>query len=192
MSIKQLNATYVPEEDRVLFRLTTHPSDEYRLWLTRARVGELLSLGEHVAIVKLQAEHPPQQAKVIAQFKQQVVQQTTQFTQFEPASRFPLGAEPTLVKALRIEQADANQTLHLDLVGNKTLSLKLNDDLLAKMRMLMQTIADKAQWHLFNQAHEMKTNMSQVSRVQTEQAKAESDDLSDSTDSLKSAKKLLH
>ena len=143
MSIKQLNATYVPEEDRVLFRLTTHPSDEYRLWLTRARVAELLSLGERAAIVQLQAEHAhaPQQAKAIAEFKQQVVQQTTTFTQFEPATRLPLGAEPTLVKSLRFEQQESQQVLHLDLVGNKTLSLKLNEELLAKLRMLLTTIA---------------------------------------------------
>ncbi|NBO15200.1 MAG: hypothetical protein EBV20_08705 [Betaproteobacteria bacterium] len=148
MSIKQLNATYIPQEDRVLFRLTTHPSDEYRLWLSRARVAELLSQGEQAAIVKLQAEHPPQQAKAIAEFKQQVVQQTTPFTQFEPASRFPLGNEPILVHALRFEQQDQQQTLHLVLAGQKTLSLKLNDDLLAKLRLLLETMVDKANWGL--------------------------------------------
>jgi len=146
MSIKQLNATYVPDEDRVMFRLTTHPSDEYRLWLTRARVAELLSRGEQAAIVKLQVEHPPQQAKAIAEFKQQVVQQTTPFTQFEPATRLPLGDEPMLVKALRFDHQDGQQILRLDLVGNKTLSLKLNDELLAKLRMLLTTISDKANW----------------------------------------------
>ena len=148
MSIKQLNATYIPQEDRVLFRLTTHPSDEYRLWLSRARVAELLSQGEQAAIVKLQAEHPPQQAKAIAEFKQQVVQQTTPFTQFEPASRFPLGNEPILVHALRFEQQDQQQILHLVLAGQKTLSLKLNDDLLSKLRLLLETMVDKAQWGL--------------------------------------------
>lgn len=146
MSIKQLNATYIPEEDRVLFRLTTQPSDEFRLWLTRARVAELLSQGEQAAIVKLQTEHPPQQAKAIAEFKQQVVQQTTAFTQFEPATRLPLGAEPILVKALRFEQQEAQQVLHLDLAGNKTLSVKLNDELLAKLRLLLVTVAEKANW----------------------------------------------
>ena len=146
MSIKQLNATYMPDEDRVLFRLTTNPSDEYRLWLTRARVAELLSGGEQAAIVKLQVEHPPQQAKAIAEFKQQVVQQTTPFTQFEPATRLPLGDQPILVKALRFDQQEGQQILRLDLVGNKTLSLKLNDDLLAKLRLLLTTMVDKANW----------------------------------------------
>jgi len=35
MSIRQLNASYVPEEDRVLLRFTTDTQEEYRLWLTR-------------------------------------------------------------------------------------------------------------------------------------------------------------
>jgi hypothetical protein len=153
MSIKQLNATYVPEEDRVLFRLTTQPSDEYRVWLTRARVAELIHQGEQAAIVKLQTEHAPPQAKAIAEFKQQVVQQTTTFTQFEPATRLPLGAEPTLVKALRFEIKDQQQILHLDLIGNRTLSLKLNDDLLSKMRLLLQTVATKANWQIESPAH---------------------------------------
>jgi hypothetical protein len=96
--------------------------------------------------VQLQAEHPPQQAKVIAEFKQQVVQQTTPFTQFEPATRLPLGADPILVRALRFEQQESQQVLHLDLTGSKTLSLKLNEELLAKLRMLLTTIAEKSSW----------------------------------------------
>ena len=39
MSLRQLNASDVPDEDRVLMRLTTTRGEEYRLWLTRAITG---------------------------------------------------------------------------------------------------------------------------------------------------------
>ena len=40
MSITQFNATYVQEEDRVMFRFNTSASQEYRLWFTRLVVRE--------------------------------------------------------------------------------------------------------------------------------------------------------
>ena len=36
MSIRQINATYTPDEDRILLRVTLTEGDELRFWLTRA------------------------------------------------------------------------------------------------------------------------------------------------------------
>ena len=148
MSIKQMNATYVPEEDRVMFRLTTHPSDEYRLWLTRAKVAELMLLSDKVSVVRLQAQHLPQQAKAIASFQQDHIKQTTQFTAFAPESRLPLGETPVLVHKTRITLEQNVQVLHLELSIGKTLSIRLTGDQLPKLRHLLQTIAEKARWQL--------------------------------------------
>lgn len=153
MSLKQFNASYVAEEDRVLFRVTTASGEEYRLWLTRARVAELLALGAKAAVVKLEREQVellPQQAKAVAEFKQQAVKQSTQFTEFEPANRLPLGAEPLLVRSMKMELQLQEQVLalQLELNAGRVLTLRLNDDMASKLRILLETISEKARWHI--------------------------------------------
>jgi hypothetical protein len=151
MSLKQFNASYVAEEDRVLFRVTTASGEEYRLWLTRARVAELLALGAKAAVVKLEREHVellPQQAKAVAEFKQQAVKQSTQFTEFEPANRLPLGAEPLLVRSMKMELQEQVLALQLELNAGRVLTLRLNDDMASKLRILLETISERARWHI--------------------------------------------
>ena len=53
MSIKQLNATYVLDEDRVQFRFTTANLEEYRLWLTRVGVAQILAYGRQTLVSTL-------------------------------------------------------------------------------------------------------------------------------------------
>ena len=101
MSITQFNATYTPDEDRVLFRFNTSESQEYRLWLTRLIVRDVLALGAQASVAVLAKEHPPEQAKAIAEFKQQAKAQNPNFTTFVPATQFPLGADPVLVHKVR-------------------------------------------------------------------------------------------
>lgn len=151
MSIRQFNASYVAEEDRVLFRLTTTSGEEYRLWLTRMRVCEILALGERAAVAKvaqLEVNLLPQQAQAVAEFKQQAAKQSTQFTEFQPAQRLPLGAEPLLVKGLKMEVQDQALVLHLEVSAARVLSLKLNDDMASKLRILLEKISENAHWQI--------------------------------------------
>ena len=53
MSIKQLNATYVADEDRVQFRFTTLADEEFRLWLTRAVTAQILWGSEQLVVKAL-------------------------------------------------------------------------------------------------------------------------------------------
>jgi hypothetical protein len=151
MSLRQFNATYVPEEDRVLFRLTTNANEEYRLWFTRSRVAEFLGLGEKAAVLKLAKDNDellPQQAKAVAEFQQQAAKESAQFTQFEPAARLPLGAEPLLVKALVMNLQDQVLVLQLEMSASRVLTLRLNDDMFSKLRILFDNISQKARWQL--------------------------------------------
>ncbi|WP_146178957.1 hypothetical protein [Limnohabitans sp. Jir61] len=151
MSIRQFNATYVSEEDRVLFRLTTLSGEEYRLWLTRFRVSEILAMGEKAAVVKVaqvEVNLLPQQAQAVAEFKQQTAKQSTQFTEFQPAQRLPLGAEPLLVKGLKMEVQEQSVVLHMEVSAGRVLSLKLNDDMVSKLRILLEKISENARWQI--------------------------------------------
>ncbi|NQW94775.1 MAG: hypothetical protein HQ446_12245 [Polaromonas sp.] len=148
MSIRQLNASYVAEEDRVMLRFTTLANEEYRLWLTRAVVGALMQQTQALAVKKLEQDHSVQQAKAVAQFKQQVLQQEVSYTRFEGAARLPLGAEPVLVKAVQAMVREAQAVLVLQLAKGQSLTLKLGDDLLGKLQLLLHRMNDSARWVL--------------------------------------------
>jgi hypothetical protein len=175
MSLKQFNATYVAEEDRVLFRVTTREGEEFRLWLTRARVAELLALGAKAAVVKLEREQVellPQQVKAVAEFKQQTVKQSTQFTEFEPATRLPLGAEPLLVKTMKMELQEQILAVHLEVSAGRVLTLRLDDDMASKLRILLETISAKANWHIHMSAPVIEANISPTEPVELPGASA--------------------
>lgn len=152
MSIRQLNASYVAEEDRVMFRFTTAQNEEYRLWLTRAMVGVLMQHTRALAVKKLSQDHSVPQAKAVAQFKQQALQQEVNFTQFEGATRFPLGAEPVLVKGIQASVQDAVAVMVLQLSRGQSLSLKLGDDLLGKLQLILDKMNVAARWALLTDA----------------------------------------
>ena len=42
MGIKQLNGGYVPAEDRILLRVSTDANEEFRFWLTRHIVKNII------------------------------------------------------------------------------------------------------------------------------------------------------
>lgn len=148
MSITQFNATYSLEEDRVLFRFNTNQAQEYRLWLTRVVVRDILALGAQASVAVLAREHPPEQAKAIADFKQQVKVQEAQFTTFVPATQFPLGAEPLLVHKARIALEKDATALELLLPKGQLLTLRLNEDMIGQLRLLLHTIEQRAGWGL--------------------------------------------
>jgi len=148
MRITQFNATYVGDEDRVLFRFNTSASQEYRLWLTRLMVRELLALGAQAAVAVVARTHPGEHAQAIAEFKQQTQAQATQFTSFVPATQFPLGAEPLLVKRVRFTLEKQTTALQLELQGGKVLTMQLTESMVVQLRLLLEAIGRKAAWGL--------------------------------------------
>jgi hypothetical protein len=150
--ITQLNVTYVAEEDRVLFRFNTHDGQEFRLWLTRATVRQLLAVGAQASVLAHAAQHALPQAQAIAQFKQQSVEQQARFSEYKPAAQTPLGEAPLLALKveMKVETKDGKSGYAIDwtLAGGHQMQLTLDDDLFAKFRMLLATIQDRAQWGL--------------------------------------------
>jgi len=147
MSIKQLNASYVTEEDRVVLRITTKDDNEYRLLLTRAMLRNMLGLVRQLQLAKAVRQHPAPLAADIAEFKQQVQLSNARFTEFEPASRLPLGDQPLMVRKAAINRHQGQDVLELNLPG-KLLKLPLTEELSAQLGVVLQTIANHAQWDL--------------------------------------------
>jgi hypothetical protein len=148
MSITQFNATYVQEEDRVMFRFNTSASQEYRLWFTRLVVRDLLRLIDQGSVAVLAREHPVEQAKAIAEFKQQAKAANPQFTTFVPATQFPLGADPVLVHGTRLTVQPDHTALELLIPKGQVLTMRLSEDMLGQVRLLLQTIEQRAAWGL--------------------------------------------
>ncbi len=148
MSIRQLNASYVDEEDRVMFRFTTAAQEEYRLWLTRAVTGQLLLLLKDLAVQVLVQSGQVQTARAVAAFKQQALEQTTEYTQFVAVPRLPLGAEPVRVRSAQIRVVQGKSSLELALTAGRQLTLSLDDDLSGKLLLLLQRMNQMARWSL--------------------------------------------
>ena len=160
MSIRQVNCTYVPEEDRVMFRFSTGKDElqEYRLWLTRAVLSQLLRHTQVLAVEAVKGNMNVQQAQEVAEFKQEALAQNVKYTQFESAPKLPLGAESTLVKGVTAKTETVNDSqkvaaLVFQLARGQNLTLRMNDDLLGKLQLLFKKMNDTAGWALVvNQA----------------------------------------
>lgn len=152
MSIQQFNATYVPSEDRVLFRFNTSDSCEYRLWLTRRMTLQLLAGAAQSCISLIasatQSISTPETAKTIDTFQQEALKQEVNLkTEYRVANKLPLGADPVLVTAFSIRNLDdANINLCLKLINRKNLDLKQSISMLNKLRLLLQQIVANAEW----------------------------------------------
>ena len=79
MSIKQLNASYLVNEDRILFRFNTTEQAEYRLWFTRRVTLFILVATSHLLTKKLEKTHSTDAAKALNEFsKQSILEQAQQ------------------------------------------------------------------------------------------------------------------
>jgi len=146
--ISQLNATYQPEEDRVVFRFNTINNSEFRMWFTRALVHKLILACSEVAIKSELLVNKNTNAKEISEFKQEMSRSATQFTEFNTSSEFPLGQNPILVKRVNFAIENKIFVLAFDLIIGQTITLRLDEDLFSKFRLLMDAIEDKAGWGL--------------------------------------------
>ena len=151
MSIKQFNGSYMPNEDRILFRFNTAQDDEYRFWLTRRVTLFILAATDHLVEKKLEQHHDKPVAKAIAQFQQEAVKEQTTFTNdYLPANKYPIGVDPVLVMDVKctILQVEGQDVLSLDLVmpGGANLNLKLTMPIFQTMRLLLERLAAQGNW----------------------------------------------
>lgn len=151
MSIKQFNSSYIPNEDRLIFRFNTAEDQEYRFWFTRRVTLFILAATDHLVEKKLQQQHEKSTAKAIAQFQQEVHKEQFDIeTEYQVANNYPIGADPVLVMEVNcaLIQVDNVDVFSLDLVlpGNGNLNLKLPVPTVQKMRFLLERLAAQANW----------------------------------------------
>jgi len=151
MSIKQFNGNYLPGEDRLMFRFNTHNNSEFRLWLSRRVTLFLLAATEHLVEQRLTQTHSAPAAKAIAQFAQDTAKSQADFTvQYQVAMHFPLGHDPVLATDVKctMVQVDGTDAMTLDfsMTNHPNLIITLAIPILITMRILLERLADNAQW----------------------------------------------
>ena len=136
MHIQQLSVSHDDRQDRILLRLNTQDSQEFRFWLTRRMVARLLPAMGHW-LVKLEANQPgvatadAHSQRMLTEIKRASFLQQADFTTpytSQPGPS-PLGSEPLLVTDVQLslqpngslqvvfqeKNGDSAQSCHLNL-----------------------------------------------------------------------------
>jgi hypothetical protein len=164
MNIHQLSVSFDERQDRLLLRLNTQDSQEFRFWLTRRMTVRLLPVADQ-SITRLEASQPgmtvPDSAtqQLLTELKRDSFLQKADFaTPFAAkAEQLPLGEAPLLITdaqfalqpggALQINfQEKTGRT------GSKSCQLNLHASLVHGLVHLIRQALAAADWNLPNQA----------------------------------------
>lgn len=168
MSIKQINAAYLVNEDRILLRFNTPEEAEYRLWITR-RVGLfILAATTHLLTQQLEQRHTAETAKAIDAFEKEALLEASKIAnasamEYQSGIHFPLGAEPILVMdvscsllenhATEVSKSTAIPDSNHDIVsidfalpGGANLNLKLASTMVRAITLLLDQLRHQAGW----------------------------------------------
>lgn len=168
MAIKQINAAYLVNEDRILFRFNTQNQEEYRLWFTRRVTLFLLAASSHLLSKKREQEHSAQAAKALNEFENEAFLEAAKTANagqqtYESGTQFPIGFDPLLVMDITCALTKNDETLdpknQLDehtfdnglsvdfvLPGGAKLNLKLTGDMMRAMCFLIDQLRLQAGW----------------------------------------------
>jgi len=168
MTIKQFNATYLAQEDRILFRFNTEDQEEYRLWLTRRVTLFILTATSHLLTKKLEQAHSIDAAKALNEFEKQAILDTVKGQNatgqsYEPGAIFPLGFDPILVmdvtcaltkdgeklayiESTSTEEIDDSVSMDFALPAGANLNLKLTGNMMRGVCFLLDQLRQNAAW----------------------------------------------
>jgi len=168
VSIKQINATYLAHEDRILLRFNSTEEAEYRLWITR-RIGLFtLAATTHLLAQKLEQVHTAETAKVIDAFEKEALVEASKIanstaTEYQSGIHFPLGSEPILVMDVSCSLLQNNASddsnsdtmtssnheiisINFALPGGANLNLKLASNMVRAITLLLDQLRQQAGW----------------------------------------------
>lgn len=175
MTIKQFNAIYLAQDDRLLFRFNTVEDAEFRFWLTRRVTLFILTATSHLLVKNLEKSHGPDVAKAITEFSKEAeqvenrIRGVSQVDLYQPANNYPLGADPILVLDVKcsLEKQGEEDLLSLDLVlpGGSNINLKMAGPLLHAMRLLLNQLREHAAWGEVPKMQEVATTTEDIEKT---------------------------
>jgi hypothetical protein len=168
MAIKQLNASYLVHEDRILLRFNTPGGAEYRLWITRRVSLFILAASTHLLTKYLEQIHTAETAKAIDAFEKEALVEASKIAnaapnEYQSGIQFPLGSEPILVMDVSCSlmqnnasdggNLDVNSSGNHDIVsidfvlpGGANLNLKLASTMVRAINLLLDQLRQQAGW----------------------------------------------
>jgi len=153
MRLHQLKLDFIPEQDRLLLRVSTDNQLEVRLWLTRRALRLLWPL--LVQLLRSSSEvalqiNPDARDALVGMQHERALRQANFADAFDEAPRgMPLGAEPILVARIHTNKDEGgNQVLGLLPQQGQGIHLTLDDTLLHSLCKLLQDAVAKADWDI--------------------------------------------
>lgn len=155
--IQQMQMTFAPEEDRMLFRLNfgDRARAEFRFWMTRRYVKllwqallNLLKANLPKEAVEKLPDAPSQAGALEVEHKQAVAQADFQTT-YQESQIFPLGEAPILLVRVAVKAvAEGGHLLCLHPREGQGVEIKLDAKMLHSLCKLVADSAEKAEWDL--------------------------------------------
>jgi hypothetical protein len=161
MNIHQMSVNYAERDDRLLLRVNTQESQEFRLWLTRRMTGRLLPHLQ-ACVVQLETRDPqvtvsdPTAQQMLTELKRETFLEKADFkTPFSSeATALPLGTDPILVTDVQLN-VNTSGTLNVVLqdksgegATGRSCQLALQSALLHGLLHLLDQALQKANWRM--------------------------------------------
>ncbi|MBE0622891.1 MAG: hypothetical protein IH605_20055 [Burkholderiales bacterium] len=153
MRLHQLKLDFIPEQDRLLLRVSTDNQLEMRLWLTRRALRllwpQLVNILRSSPEIALQSNPQARDALVGIQHER-ALRQANFANPFEEVPReLPLGPEPILVARIQTNKDEhGNLVLGLLPQDGQGINLTLDNNLLHSLCKLLQNAAAKSDWDI--------------------------------------------
>jgi hypothetical protein len=154
MRLRQLKLDFVPEQDRLLMRVSTSESQEVLLWLTRRCVKlmwpMMLKMVESSPRVQLAGATAQARAALLDLEHQRAMQSADFSKPYETRSlAHPLGEEPLLVSRIQSRRDDGGaHVLTLLPIRGPGINLTLDESLLHSCCKLFQNAVAKSDWDM--------------------------------------------
>jgi len=153
--IHQMQMSFSPLEDRIIFRMNTSTHQEYLFWFTR-RYTKLLwravqDMLEHSVQQAIPATLEPQVRQALQSFEHQKALVGADFsTQYQSSAKMahPLGEAPVLLSKIRLKPGEDVQTLCLHPEQGQGIELAMNEQLLHSFANLLVKTLHVTDWDL--------------------------------------------
>ena len=152
MSLRQINIQYVPEQDRLLMRISSGTNEEVLLWLTRRCVKllwpALVNLAGSVPDILTQS-HPEAKTALLGMRHEEALASADFSKPYEASAEHPLGAEPILVARVQARRSEEGAFVLTLLPGKgQGVNLALDEKLLHSVCGLLQKVVSNTEWEM--------------------------------------------
>ena len=154
MNITQLQITFNPEQDRLLFRVNGSNQTEIRAWFTRRLVKQLWPNLLQLLTQKVSQDVPTANddaRRMVLGMQHEASVSKADFSQpyRAEATQFPLGKEPFVASKLKMTVLPKSMyLLSMHPAQGQGVDLRLNDTLLHGLCRMLQKACKEAEWEL--------------------------------------------